>query len=247
MAAIAPPTHGFWVLAHGNRNAKYPEAVYRQQIGPRSMLTSMLIPSIARRLRPDDRAAWDNVQYVVERAAMTKPVTTRPSRRPAADAQDRETSPGRVPRALFSAKKSTDPLLRHTKIVVRTSTKEKTMRKLTTAMAIIPMIVVAACSNSSVQTTQADNGEGTVTSETSASVLLYSMDQVIGKAFQNADEHCRKAKETQASDYDGGFVALLSIDLLNDELKKLKDLAETGKGIFDIFPSHTYKVTGKCK
>jgi len=121
------------------------------------------------------------------------------------------------------------------------------MRKFITAMAIVPMIVLAACSNSSVQTTQAVNGKSTVTSETSGSVLLYSMNRMIEKAFENADKHCREVKKTKNAGYDGSFEAFLSLDLLNDELKKLKDLAETGKGIFDIFPSHTYKVTGTCK
>lgn len=121
------------------------------------------------------------------------------------------------------------------------------MKKLIAAMAIAPTVMLAACSNSSVQTTQTENGASTITAETSGSVLLYSMDQVIGKAFASANEHCRKTKETQETDYSGSFIVPLSaVDLLNDELKKLKDLAETGKGIFDVFPSYTYRVTGKC-
>ena len=122
------------------------------------------------------------------------------------------------------------------------------MKKFLAAMAVVPMIL-AACSNASVQTTYAENGKSTVTVEASGSVILYSMSEVIEKAFKSADEHCLKTKERQPQDSsDGwGFTPFIAIDLLNDELKKLKDLAETSKGIFDVFPSHTYKVTGSCE
>lgn len=121
------------------------------------------------------------------------------------------------------------------------------MKMIVVVSAIVSMIAVAACSNSSVQT----NEEGIVSAETSGSILRYSMDDVIKLTLKNANKHCLE-KETRANTgtIDGEEIAFeikVNIDDLKGELTKLKDVLETGKGIFDIFPSHIYKVTGTCK
>ena len=104
-------------------------------------------------------------------------------------------------------------------------------------------LLLTACAQLTVQRT-----DNKVTVNASGSVLMYSMEDVIDRAHSARDLACmgRAAKLTGNRNAAGEIRLFTKLEEFESAFESVKNLAEHGKGVLDIFGSHSYNVVLDC-